>query len=144
MEENDPGPLDVVVLKFTGNEFTGEIAAVLRDLAIRDIVRVIDVLFVYKDGDGTTRSLELGALRPDLDPLFVDVDGQLGGGLLDAEDVDAVAAHLEPGASMAVVAVENVWAIPFIRAVRAAGGELLDQTRVPAEVLRAARRNAPT
>jgi hypothetical protein len=37
-----------------------------------------------------------------------------------------------------------VWAIPFIRAVRAAGGELLDQTRVPAEVLRAARRNAAT
>jgi hypothetical protein len=43
---------------------------------------------------------------------------------------------------MAVVAVENVWAIPFIRAVRAAGGELLDQTCVPADVLRAARGNA--
>ena len=41
--------------------------------------------------------------------------------------------------SVAVVAVENLWAIPFIDAVRRAGGELVDQVRVPSAVVTAVR-----
>ena len=84
-------------------------------------VRVVDLLFVYKDADGTVGSLELAGLGADLEPAFVDLDGQLGGGLLDADDVEDVASGIEPGNSVAVIAVENLWAIPFIaRGTRAA------------------------
>lgn len=142
MSTVDSGPVDVVMLKFTGNKFNGGIAPALRDLVVRDLVRVIDLMFVYKDTDGTVGSIELGGLGPDLDPAFVGIDGQFGGGMFDAEDVDEVAMGLEPGNSMAVLAVENRWAIPFVNAVRDAGGELVDQARVPSDVVDAMRRDA--
>lgn len=140
MDTVDAGPIDVVILRFPGNQFNGGIAPALRDLVVRGLVRVIDLLFVYKDADGSVGSVELAGLGPDLEPSFLDLDGQLGGGLLDAEDVDEVAAGLEPESSVAVVAVENLWAVPFINAVRSAGGELVDQARVPSEVVDTVRR----
>jgi Family of unknown function (DUF6325) len=142
MDNVDAGPIDVVILRFPGNQFNGSIAPALRDLVVGGLVRVVDLLFVYKDVDGTVGSLELAGLGADLEPSFVDLDGQLGGGLLDAEDVDEVAARIEPGNSVAVIAVENLWAVPFINAVRSAGGELVDQARVPSDVVDAVRRSA--
>jgi hypothetical protein len=130
------------MLKFPGNHFRGEIAPALRDLVVRDLVRVIDMLFVYKDADGSVGSIELGGLGPSLEPAFVDLDGQLGGGLLDAEDVEEVAAGLEANSSIAVVVIENLWAVPFITAVRNAGGDLVDQARIPSEVVSAVRQEA--
>jgi hypothetical protein len=135
MESTDAGPIDVVMLEFPGNQFNGGIAPALRDLVAGGQVRVVDLLFVYKDADGTVGSLELAGLGAELEPSFVDLDGHLGGGLLDADDVDDVASGIEPGSSVAVIAVENLWAIPFIDAVRDAGGVLVDQFRVPSDVV---------
>ena len=129
------GPIDVVMLAFPGSQFNGAIGPALVDLVERGLVRVADVLFVAKDHDGTVSSVELAGLDSILHPAFADVDGQLGGGLLDADDVEDVAASIDPGSSVAVVAVENLWAVPFIEAVRASGGELVDQFRVPSEVV---------
>jgi hypothetical protein len=135
MNKTEVGPVDVVMLRFPGNQFKGEIAPALRDLVVRGLVRVIDLLFVYKDEEGEVGSIELAGLGPELEPAFVDLDGQLGGGMLDAEDVDEVATGLEPNSSVAVLVVENTWAIPFVQAVRNAGGELADQARIPADVV---------
>ena len=135
MDATSSGPIDLVMLRFAGNEFNGGIAPALRQLVDQGIVRVVDILFVYKDADGKVGSLEVGALGPQLDQAFIDVDGQLGGGLLDAEDVDEVGKDLDVNSSIAVLAIENVWAIPFIAAVREAGGELVDQARVPSQVV---------
>jgi hypothetical protein len=129
------GPVDIVFLGFPGNQFNGAIGPALRDIVKDGIVRVVDLLFVFKDDDGTVGSVELGGLGAELEPAFLDIDGQLGGGLLDAEDVADVGANLAPGNSVAVIAVENLWAIPFIEAVRSAGGEVIDQARVPSSVV---------
>jgi uncharacterized membrane protein len=142
MATETSGPVDLVVLKFPGNQFNGEIGPAMRNLAEREIVRVLDILFVYKDEDGTVGSVELADLSRTLEPAFVDLDGQLGGGLLDAEDVEEVASDLEPGSSAALVVFENLWAIPFIAAVRSAGGELVDQARIPSDVVDAVRQEA--
>ena len=139
MANTDAGPIDIVFLGFPGNQFNGGIAPALRDLVERGLIRVVDLLFVYKDDDGTVGSLELAGLGADLEPHFVDLDGQLGGGLLDAEDVEDVGSRIEPGNSVAVLAVENLWAIPFVNAVRDAGGEVIDQARVPAALVSAVR-----
>jgi Family of unknown function (DUF6325) len=135
IESADAGPVDVIMLGFKGNEFNGEIAPALADLVVKGLVRVVDLLFVYRDDDGTVGSLELGGLGESLEPAFVDLDGQLGGGLLDADDVAEVADGIPPGSSMAIIAIENLWAVPFIEAVRGSGGELIDQFRVPSEVV---------
>ena len=139
MDVVEAGPIDLVMLRFPGNHFNGGIAPALRDLVVGRLVRVIDLLFVYKDVDGTVGSIELAGLGPELEPSFVDIDGQLGGGLLDADDVEDVASGIEPGNSVAVIAVENLWAIPFINAVRDAGGLLVDQFRVPSDVVASVR-----
>jgi uncharacterized protein DUF6325 len=142
MTTQQSGPVDIVMLRFPGNQFNGAIGPALRDLVERKLVRVLDILFVYKDVDGAVGSIELAGLSSHLEPAFVDLDGQLGGGLLDAEDVDEVAAGLEPGSSKAVVVIENLWAVPFVEAVRSAGGELIDQARIPSEVVDAVRQSA--
>jgi len=139
MEATQAGPLDIVLLRFPGNQFNGQIGPALRDLVVNGLVRVLDVLFVYKDVDGSVGSIELADLNKELEPAFVDLDGQLGGGLLDADDVSEVEAGLDPGSSVAVVVVEELWAVPFINAVRSAGGELVDQARVPSDLVAAAR-----
>src|SRR5215207_5835806 len=102
-QSSEAGPVDVVMLEFPGNQFNGEIGPALRDLVVRGLVRVVDILFVYKDVDGSVGSVELGDLSRTLEPSFVDLDGQLGGGLLDAEDVEEVGAGLDPGSSKAVI-----------------------------------------
>lgn len=135
MAHVESGPVDIVFLGFPGNKFNGAIGPALRDIVKDGIVRVVDLLFVFKDDDGTVGSVELGGLGAELEPAFLDIDGQLGGGLLDAEDVEDVGANLAPGNSVAVIAIENLWAIPFIEAVRSAGGELIDQARVPSAVV---------
>jgi hypothetical protein len=135
MEQPTAGPVDVVMLRFPGNQFNGGIAPALLDPVERGLIKVLDLLFVYKDADGTVGSVELAGLGAELAPSFADIDGQFGGGLLDAEDVEDVGAQLEPNSSMAVLAIENLWAVPFIEAVRASGGELVDQARVPSEVV---------
>ncbi|HEY9409466.1 MAG TPA: DUF6325 family protein [Jiangellaceae bacterium] len=136
------GPVDVIMIKFPGNHFRGEIAPALRDLVVSGQVRVLDLLFVLKDAQGEVGSIELAGLGPELEPAFVDLDGQLGGGLLDAEDVEEAGAGLEPDSSVAVVVIENTWAIPFVTAVRNAGGEVADQARIPADVVARALQNS--
>jgi hypothetical protein len=87
-------------------------------------------------------SLAVADLRPDLQPAFFRIAGQLEGGMLDADGVEEVAPGLEPGSSVALLVIENTWAIPFITAVRNAGGELVDQARVPSDIVAAVREDA--
>ena len=63
------GPVDYIVVEFPGNKFNGEIAPALGDLVNRDLVRVLDLVFVTKDSDGGSvddaidRAVEAGLLR---------------------------------------------------------------------------------
>jgi hypothetical protein len=134
----DVGPVDLLIVEFPGNQFKGEIAPALRDLVTDGTVRVLDLLFVYKDADGEVGSVELAGLGPDLEPAFADLDGQLGGGLLDAEDVAQVGANLELNSSAALIVWENTWAARFVTAMRNAGAKVVDQARIPAEAVSAA------
>ena len=134
----DVGPVDLLIVEFPGNQFKGEIAPALRDLVTDGTVRVLDLLFVYKDADGEVGSVELAGLGPDLEPAFADLDGQLGGGLLDAEDVAQVGADLALNSSAALIVWENTWAARFVTAMRNAGAKVVDQARIPAEAVAAA------
>ena len=134
----DVGPVDLLIVKFPGNKFKGEIAPALRELVVDGIVRVLDLLFVYKDADGEVAAVELEGLGADLEPSFADLDGQLGGGLLDAEDVEDVGATLEPNSSAALIVWENTGAERFVTAMRNADAQVVDQARVPAQVVNAA------
>jgi hypothetical protein len=131
----DVGPVDLAVIKFVGNDFTGEVTPALLDLVRTGTVRILDALFVYRGVDGDIGSIEIGDLGPDLQPAFVSVDGGAGVGLLDAEDVVEVGGGLIPGTSALLLVFENTWAARFAGAAARAGGELMDIARVPSQAV---------
>ena len=116
------GPVELLVIKFPGNEFRGEIAPALRELVENGTIRIIDLLFIKKDADGTVTANELMDLAPDLyeifDPLVSDIEG-----LLADDDVQALAGALENNSSAGVLLFENVWATRFRDAVLNAHGQ---------------------
>jgi len=135
MDFAESGPVDIFMLRFPGNEFRSGIARALRELAVSGPVRVIDLLFVFKTAQGEVGWIDLDSLRAKVDPHFSGLEGHLGGGLLDLEDVDEVASSLDDDSSLVVVVVENSWAIPFIATVRRAGGVIFDRARMPTTLL---------
>ncbi len=56
------GPVDLVLLSFPGNQFTGEIAPALGDLVSSGTVRILDLVFITKDADGNVAGVELADL----------------------------------------------------------------------------------
>jgi hypothetical protein len=130
------GPVELLVVKFPGNEFRGEIAPALRELVENGTIRIIDLLFIKKDADGTVTANELMDLAPDLyeifDPLVSDIEG-----LLADDDVQALAGALENNSSAGVLLFENVWATRFRDAVLNANGQLVLSERIPRSVIEA-------
>jgi hypothetical protein len=54
------------------------------------------------------------------------------------EDVDHLAASMDPGSVAGVLVYENVWAAPFGSAMRRAGGQLIANGRIPIQAIIAA------
>lgn len=134
----DIGPVDVLEVAFPGNEFNGAILPALEQLISSGTIRVLDLLFAYRTADGEVGSLELAGITEKYGPLFTSVDGEVPGGLLDAEDVAELTDVLEPDSSIAVICWENTWAAPFVSALEGSGAVVLDQARVPREAVLAA------
>ncbi len=132
---SDVGPVDLAVIKFTGNRFTGEVTPALLDLVRSGTVRILDALFVTRDRDDRVSSLEVEDLGPDMQPAVVRVEGRAGAGLLDSEDAQDVAQNLEPDTSALLLVFENTWAARFAGACRRANGELVDIARVPSQAV---------
>ena len=131
------GPVDVVIIGFPGNKFTGRIAPALMDLVQSGTVRILDLLFVMKDADGTTTTIDISDLDPEAGPAYLDVSVH-SPGALGPEDAEEVADDLEPNSSALLIAFENSWAAQFVDACRAADAVLIDMIRIPAEVVEAA------
>jgi uncharacterized membrane protein len=127
------GPAELIVVKFPGNQFRGEIAPALGDLIDSGTIRLIDLLFVMKDTDGSVTYLEAGEVFPD-GPL-AGVLAESDDGFISDEDVDDIAPEIEPGSSAAVMLFEHLWAAEFTQAIRNAGGELIYNERIPAAVV---------
>jgi Family of unknown function (DUF6325) len=131
------GPVDWIVLEFPGSRFNGEIAPALRDLVQRDLIRVLDLLILKKDQDGSLEAFELSDLDPSEVGELRSYEQELAM-LLSEDDVTAVAAAVEPGSSAAVLVWENTWAAPFASAVRRSGGQLVASGRIPIQAMLAA------
>jgi hypothetical protein len=127
------GPVEVLVVAFPENRFSGAILPELQRLVETGTISIIDGLFVRKDADGTTTFDELHALDGDAGALAEVLDRVEG--LVSEEDVAELTATLEPNSSAAVLVFENVWAKGLRDAIVDAGGELAANVRVPAAVV---------
>jgi Family of unknown function (DUF6325) len=128
------GPVDYIVVEFPAgaSNFTGEMAKELLALVDSGTIRVIDVLILTKNEDGTVEAMELSDIE-DLGPLQA-VEAQLAE-LLAADDVEHLAAALDPGSTAGVLIWENLWAAPFASAARRSGGQLIATGRIPIQAI---------
>jgi len=90
-----------------------------------------------KDDDGTLEAFELSDLEEGEVGELRTYESELAM-LLSEEDVNSLAAAIEPGNSAGVVVWENTWAAPFASAVRRSGGQLVASGRIPTQALLAA------
>jgi hypothetical protein len=128
------GPVDYVVVEFPAgaSNFTGEMAGELLALVDAGTIRIIDVIILSKDEDGSVEATELGDIG-ELGELAA-VEAELAE-LLAAEDVAHLAAAMEPGTVAGVLIWENLWAAPFASAARRSGGQLIANGRIPMQAI---------
>jgi len=55
------GPVDWIVVEFPGTKLTGEIAPILKDYVDRGLIKVLDLVFLKKDDDGSLEAFEASA-----------------------------------------------------------------------------------
>jgi Family of unknown function (DUF6325) len=127
------GPIDFVLLEFTGGNDLSATAAALLDLVGSGIVRLYDLVAIRKEEDGTFSLLELDTLGEE-----ISVVAGARSGLLGDEDAQAAADTMLPGTTGVLLMYENTWAIPFVAAAYEAGGTMIASKRIPAEEVIAA------
>jgi uncharacterized membrane protein len=128
------GPVEILVVGFPGNQFTGEVAPALADLVEGGLVRVIDLVFVTKDAKGEVVGIELSDMDEAVSAAF-QPHVQEPSGLLSDEDIADLGDDLEPESSAAILLFEHVWATKFRDALVGSGGELIASIRIPKEVV---------
>jgi len=126
------GPIDFLVLEFPDDKLTGRAAEELLSLVDRQIVTVYDILVIGKDAAGDTYGLDLAQVAAEQLGGFSELAGARSG-LLTDEDMYEAAQAIEPGRLAALIVYENTWAVPFVAAARASGGELVAGARLPAQ-----------
>jgi hypothetical protein len=131
------GPLSYLIVEFPGNKMTGEGFSTLLDLVDRGVIRILDLVFVTRDSDGSVRVLELQD---------IDGDGQFdlavfagaSSGLLSQADLTEAASVIEPGSAAGILIFENRWATNFVQALRRGNAELVSAGYIPQTDLLAA------
>jgi len=132
------GPVEYMVVAFPGNKFNGAVLPAIAEQVEAGTIRIIDLAFVSKDADGNVTALEVSDLDSDIGQALRGLLGDEKGGLLNDEDVMAVAEEMEPNFSAGLLVWEDVWATKIKNAIIDSGGELWDLERVPHEVVDAA------
>ena len=127
------GPVDIYIIGFPGNKFSGKIAPAIGELVDNGTIRILDLLFVMKAEDGTVATLAIEDLDEE-GAAFAELDITEPGSL-NEEDADEVSEDLPANSSALLIAFENVWATKVVSALRDADAALIDSIRIPAEVV---------
>jgi hypothetical protein len=134
-QSEEIGPVDIVVIAYPADApMTGEAVPIVLDLVERGIIRVLDVLFVMENEDGTFSGFEAKDLEPDRIGDLKVFEGA-SSGLLGDEDVATASEAIDPGSAAVMIVYENRWAAPFVAAVRRNGGIVIDNQRIPVQDL---------
>lgn len=154
------GPIQLIALTFDRiDQFTGDIRRQLEALRQHGTLRVVDLLFVAKEADGTIHALQGGNLTGseaqevghvirrmmglESDQSFTNEPGNLAGMLAVSEhefgiskmDITEMAAQIPAGKAAALLLIEHTWAMGLRDAIQAAGGRMVGQGFLTSDVL---------
>jgi DNA-binding CsgD family transcriptional regulator len=140
-----PGPLQVIAVSFSpASDFQARVLTEVDRLQGRGVLRLLDVIFVAKNEDGTLEPVVVGGDDDDLGALLSSILPLGGGGLVEPtgdagasgsamSDAWALAESLLPGTALALLLVEHGWAQALFEAVSESGGALLGEGFLTAE-----------
>jgi hypothetical protein len=128
------GPIDLLVVKFPGNRFSGEILPALADLVDAGTIRILDCLVAIRDDAGDLAVVDFGDLDEDAIKALAISESELSRSLTE-EDATTLASTLEPGSSIGIMLYENSWAATVAQAFRNADAELVVHERIPRAVI---------
>ncbi|AII07341.1 hypothetical protein C8E05_4235 [Rhodococcus wratislaviensis] len=132
------GPIDYLVVEFPADRRPdGSALPLLVDLVERRIIRVLDLIFVRKEADGSLVGMAIEDLGLE-GGVDVTLFAEAATGLIDRTDLEDAAAVLAPGCSGAILVYENCWAAPFASALRREGAQLVASGRIPVQGILAA------
>jgi uncharacterized membrane protein len=151
------GPIQICVVGFRREHFTGEILRELERLSDNDFIRIVDVLGVVKTHEGTIEAIRETDLSPDQAMEFGAVIGALmgmsaggsategaiegalnaadGDPVFDEEDIFDLSEELEPGEAAAVAVIEHRWMARIHDTVERMNGRFLLDTYVDTDHL---------
>ena len=128
------GPVELVVLKFDGTDFEGEVLREIQKVVDNGTIAVIDILLAVRLGDDPVRVLEVQELEDPIlqrwEPIITDA-----GNLLTADDAERLSADLAPDSAVALLMFEHRWVAPIADAIERAGGSVVLTERIPRTVV---------
>jgi hypothetical protein len=136
-ELEESGPIDYLVVEFPGSKMTGEGLPLLVELVDSGIIRILDLVFVKRELDGSITAVEIADFDGDGELDLAVFEGA-SSGLLGQDDIDEASSVIEPGSSAGILVYENVWAAPFAAALRRGGAQLVASGRIPVQAILAA------
>jgi Family of unknown function (DUF6325) len=128
------GPIDLLVVEFPGNRFTGAGLRELHTLVAAGTIRIIDLVLVTKDQAGQVSALELNDLGPDASGALVALRATVSQ-MLTTDDIDTVGEQLANNTAAAIMLYENTWAIKTKQAIMDANGRLVLHARIPHDIV---------
>lgn len=126
------GPIDYIVVNFTGNKFDGSILNELQKVVEAGTIAVLDIALITKDKDGKVMSLELNDMQDAGVADFAKANN-VESGLITADDVAEVADIIADNSSVGLLVVEQLWAKGLKKAIIDTGGELIAEGRIHPE-----------
>jgi len=127
-------PVEYALVVFPGNQFSGEIVPALLDLADRDIIRFVDIVFIRKDEDSSIRTVELNDLDTESYQLFVPLGKRIES-LFTEDDLTWAASQMPENSSAALFLWENLWMGNIRNAISNSGGILAQRGQIPDDVI---------
>ncbi len=154
------GPLQLLVFGFVDPKLDGSMLGALADASASGMIKVVDVLGVYKDEDGTVLAAEATDLTEDEAMIYgawvgaligLGAGGEAGAEVgavagaihamdeyeygIDADGLATIADDIPPGGAGMLLVIEHTWAIPLRDALRASGGVMIAQDFLSPEAL---------
>ena len=129
------GPIEVLVIGFPGNQFTGGILPEIERLVDADTISIIDAMLIIKDETGDVEFIEIEQLDENHDAAALKQFIGQSIDLLSDEDAEGFAEALAPGSSAAVLVFEHTWFKPLRDELMDSGGILIANMRIPGLVV---------
>ncbi|QAY72340.1 DUF1269 domain-containing protein [Agromyces protaetiae] len=126
------GPGELCVIGFPGDGIPERARWAIVETLAQGVVTLLDAVLLTCDHAGVVRGADLDAIGDGFDVAAVEAGAT---GLIGDDDLDRIAAALEPGTSVLVLLVEHTWARRIQAALEPSGAEVVATRRLPGAVL---------